>query len=161
MIEADAGDDGNQRAADVGGVEPTAQAHFQDGDVDVRAGEVEQGGCGEDLEEGRPDLVAAAGGCPGVHCLDGRLNFRQDAQKRFRAGRAVHRPRACSSTRSRWGEVNSPVRYRAADSMAATAAEVEPFPFVPATWTAGRLRCGLPSRAKRRLMRPSRSSATP
>ena len=66
-----------------------------------------------------------------------------------------------SSTRSRWGEVNSPVRYPAADSTAAMAAEVEPLPFVPATWTAGRPRCGLPSRASNRLMRPSRNSATP
>ena len=81
VIEADARDEGDQRAADVGGVEPAAQSHFQDGDVRFLAGEVEEGGGGEDFEEGRSDLAAAAAGGLGVQGRDGRLHFRQQVQK--------------------------------------------------------------------------------
>ena len=48
------------------------------------------------------------------------------------------------SIRSRCGDVNRPVRYPAADNAAAIMADVEPLPFVPATWMTGILRSGEP-----------------
>jgi hypothetical protein len=59
MVESDVGDDGEEGMDDVGGVEPAAEADFEDGDVDGMAGaavggaigEVEEGEGGEGLEK--------------------------------------------------------------------------------------------------------------
>ncbi len=64
-----------------------------------------------------------------------------------------------SSSRCRCGELNSPVRTPEADSAAATIAEVDPFPLVPATWTIRSASCGSWSHRSSRRIRPSRSSA--
>ena len=58
--------------ADIGGIEPPAQAHFQHGQIDLGAGEAEQGHGREDLEVGRAEPAAAAPGGLAVHRLDGR-----------------------------------------------------------------------------------------
>ena len=65
-----------------------------------------------------------------------------------------------SSNVMRYGLVNSPVRSPAAWRMEARYAQVEPFPFVPATWTNLRRSCGRPSRSSSSRMRssPSRDS---
>ena len=44
--------------------------------------------------------------------------------------------------------MNRPVRYPAADNAAAIMADVEPLPFVPATWMIGRPRSGEPISSK-------------
>ena len=51
VVERDVGDDGEQRLDDVGGVQASAQADFEDGDVDLRARRNEEGHRGEGLEE--------------------------------------------------------------------------------------------------------------
>ena len=51
VVEGDVGEDGEERLDDVGGVEAAAEADFEDGDVDLLLGEVEEGEGGEDLEE--------------------------------------------------------------------------------------------------------------
>ena len=51
VVEGDVGEDGEQRIDDVGGVETASEAHFEDGDLDVALGEVEEGQRGEGLEE--------------------------------------------------------------------------------------------------------------
>ena len=51
MIERDVGDDGEDRVDDVGGVETASEAYFEDGDVEVLLGEVEEGEGGEGFEE--------------------------------------------------------------------------------------------------------------
>ena len=70
-------------------------------------------------------------------------------------------PSTCtrSSTRSRWGEVNSPTRWPAARSTAAAIAAVDPLPLVPVTWTTRYRRWGSPSRARRARIRSSLRSA--
>src|SRR5262249_23599124 len=55
MVETDACDDRQSGSADVGGVEASAEADFQDKQVDAAALEVEEGGGGGELEEGRGD----------------------------------------------------------------------------------------------------------
>ena len=160
VIEADAGDDRDQRAADVRGVQPAAQSHFQNGDVGLLAGEVEHRGRGEDLEKGRPDLVAAAAGRLGVHRLDRRLNFRQEGEKSVvRAGQAVDRDPLLDPLQVGQGEQSRAIS--GGGQHCGDGGGDRALALVPATWTAGRLRCGLPSRASNRLIRPSRISATP
>ena len=44
----------------------------------------------------------------------------------------------------RWGDVNRPVRYPAADSAEAIRCDTEPLPLVPATCTLRKRRCGTP-----------------
>jgi hypothetical protein len=57
MIEGDVGEDGEERIDDVGGVETSSEADFEDGDVYgplmgwAWLREVQKGECGEDLEE--------------------------------------------------------------------------------------------------------------
>src|ERR1017187_6796949 len=51
VVERDVGQDGEQRIDDVGGVEPAAHTHFQDGDLHVALGEVEESQRGQRLEE--------------------------------------------------------------------------------------------------------------
>jgi len=50
VVERDVGDDGEDGLDDVGGVETPAQADFEDGDIDLALGEVEEGERGEGLE---------------------------------------------------------------------------------------------------------------
>ena len=53
MVEADIGDDGNQRGDDVRAVQPSAQAYLDDSDVDVHVTEVLEGhGCRHLKERG-------------------------------------------------------------------------------------------------------------
>ena len=51
VVEGDVGDDGEEGRDDVGGVETAAEADFEDGDVEVLLGEVEEGEGGEGLEK--------------------------------------------------------------------------------------------------------------
>ncbi len=56
VVERNIGDNGEEGIDDVGGVEPPAEAYFEDSDVDRLGGggvsrEVEEGERGEDLEE--------------------------------------------------------------------------------------------------------------
>ncbi len=51
VVEADVGDDGDERLDDVGGVEAAAESDFEDGDVDVLLGVEAEGDGGEELEE--------------------------------------------------------------------------------------------------------------
>ncbi len=52
MIEAQAGDNRHQRRQHVSGVEPPAEAHFDDGHVHRAGGEVVKGDGRDDLEPG-------------------------------------------------------------------------------------------------------------
>ena len=61
MIERDVGDDREQRLDDVGGVEASAQAYFQDGDLYLALREVEEGERGEGFEEA--GMMWEAAGC--------------------------------------------------------------------------------------------------
>ncbi len=65
-----------------------------------------------------------------------------------------------SEKRSRCGDVNRPVRSPWAVSRAAVMAAVDPLPLVPATWTAGKARCGEP-RARRAAAMGPRPHLTP
>ena len=51
VVKADIGDDAQQRRDDVGAVETAAHANFDDGDVDLLAGEVVEGHADGHLEE--------------------------------------------------------------------------------------------------------------
>ena len=51
VVERDVGDDGKKRVDDIGGVETSAHAHFEHGDIDMRLGEVKQRLGGEDLKK--------------------------------------------------------------------------------------------------------------
>ena len=53
VVLGDRGDDRDERPDDVGRVEPPAHAHFEDGDVDLALGELDEGQGGHDLEVGR------------------------------------------------------------------------------------------------------------
>ena len=53
VVLGDRGDDRDERPDDVGRVEPPAHAHFEDGDVDLELGELDEGQGGHDLEIGR------------------------------------------------------------------------------------------------------------
>ncbi len=50
VVERDVGDDAELGRDDVGGVEAAAEAYFEDGDVDLLFGEVEEGDGGEGLK---------------------------------------------------------------------------------------------------------------
>ena len=52
MVEIDAGDDGDERRKDVGGVEATAEADFEDGEVHTLAGKIFEGHGGDAFEIG-------------------------------------------------------------------------------------------------------------
>ena len=54
VVEADAGDDRDQRLADVGRIEPAAQSHFQHGRVQPALGKPQQGQRRDDLKVGGP-----------------------------------------------------------------------------------------------------------
>ena len=58
-----------------------------------------------------------------------------------------------SLKRSRWGEVSRPVLYPAARRMLSAMAQALPLPLVPATWTQGYRRWGLPKASIRMRMR--------
>lgn len=61
MVERDVGDDGDQRVDDVGGVEASAKADLEDGNINGLLGEVEERERGQCLEEaGRVGQVAGA-----------------------------------------------------------------------------------------------------
>ncbi|EKD34113.1 MAG: hypothetical protein ACD_75C02462G0001 [uncultured bacterium] len=69
MIHADAGDDRKQRQDHIGGIEPAAQAGFEDYEIDLRLGEPEQSkSCGK-FEVG--DLLVAE------HSADPPAQFRE------------------------------------------------------------------------------------
>ncbi len=53
VVLGDRGDDRDERADNVGRVEPSAHADLEDGDVDLALGELEEGQGGHDLEVGR------------------------------------------------------------------------------------------------------------
>ena len=55
----------------------------------------------------------------------------------------------------RWGDVNRPVRYPAADSAEAIRCDTEPLPLVPATCTLRKRRCGTPEASSSATMRSS------
>ena len=51
MVQGNIRDNGEQRVSDVGGIEPTTNADFENTDFDRRAGEILKGHRGECLEE--------------------------------------------------------------------------------------------------------------
>ena len=57
VVETDAGDDREERLADVGGVEPSAEAHFDHGEIDAAAHEVQEAKSSGQLEKGRLQRV--------------------------------------------------------------------------------------------------------
>ncbi len=52
MIQADAGDDGDERGDDVGGVEPPTQPHLDDGYVYFLPGKISEGHGGNEFKPG-------------------------------------------------------------------------------------------------------------
>ncbi len=58
VVEGDVGDDGDGPVGDVGGVPAPAHADLDDRDVNRAIGEIPESGGGEQLEPGRPHLVA-------------------------------------------------------------------------------------------------------
>ena len=58
MVEVDAGDDGDVAVEDVDGIEPAAEADFEDDDVGLFADEDVGGGEGVELEIGERDVAA-------------------------------------------------------------------------------------------------------
>ena len=68
VVEGDVGDDGEERVDDVGGVETSAEAHFEDGDLGVALGKPKEGDSGEALEEA--DGVCGRE-CPGITRVGG------------------------------------------------------------------------------------------
>ena len=60
MVEVDADDRRRHGVRHVGGVEPAAEAHLDDGHVDARPAEVREGGGGQHLEEGGVRVEDAA-----------------------------------------------------------------------------------------------------
>lgn len=61
VVEADVGDDAQQRTDDVGAVEPSAESHLDDGDIDLLLLEIEEGhGRGELEERGMEGLEEGA-----------------------------------------------------------------------------------------------------
>lgn len=50
VVEGDVGEDGEQGLDDVGGVEAASEAYFEDGEIELQLGEVEEGEGGEGLE---------------------------------------------------------------------------------------------------------------
>ena len=132
MIQADAGNHGNLRTTNVRRVEPAAQAHLEDGRVDLGPGEPQQRQGRDDLEIGGSIRASLVGRGLLVHGLDGgpqlvdqfpenrgRTAFSVDGQTLFdavqvrRAVRPVCRPADCSTL--------------------AIIAAVEPLPLVPPT----------------------------
>ena len=66
VVEVDAGDDGDVAVEDVDGIEPPAEADFEDHDVNLFADEDVGGGEGVELEIGERDVVAR-----GFNALEG------------------------------------------------------------------------------------------
>jgi len=56
VVEADRGDHADLRGADIGGVEPTAQARLEYGHVDAASGELDERHGGDQFEERRRGL---------------------------------------------------------------------------------------------------------
>ena len=69
VVEVDVGDDGHAAVPGMGRVEPAAQPDLDEGDVEVRLGEVPEDDRGQQLELGR--LAVAAGDAVGDR-QDGR-----------------------------------------------------------------------------------------
>ena len=57
MVETDVGDDRNQRVDDICAVEPTAESHFNDGNVDIIVAEILERHLGGNLKEGQSDFL--------------------------------------------------------------------------------------------------------
>ena len=157
VVEADAGDDADVRLADVGRVEPAAEADFEHGSVDIGLREVQKGHRGGDFEV--RGASCATGICFAVELLDGWLNLGRERQRIRPAGRAGRRPRSALRCGRDAARCRGPCDSRRPCSIAAIIAAVEPLPLVPAMWTTLSPRCGSPSRFIKRRMRSSLKSA--
>ena len=95
--------------------------------------EVDRGRHGQDLEVGGMSADAAR-----LHeAIGGRLSPRQHERRRASSSIATPSTAIRSFTRTRCGDVNSPVRRPEARSTEATYEATEPLPFVPATRRTG------------------------
>ena len=96
MIERDRGDDGEPRVGEVGGVEASAHADLEHGEIDLPPREVQEGGEGHGLEVGRAGVAEPRRPRRGPARAGGRESA---------AGISAPATRIRSSTLSRWGEV--------------------------------------------------------
>jgi len=89
VVEADAGDDREKRAHDIGGIEASPETRFEDSDIHTRPREVDEGqGC-DDLKPGDTAGNAVAG-----HSIEGLDGGPHDSGRRGKVGRrdgsAIH-----------------------------------------------------------------------
>ena len=134
VVERDARDRGGARSRqDVRRVEPAADAHLDDREVDLGVAKGEERGERRRLEERQlRRAVERALERPGERRVVDRLALDPDALGEAAEVRRGEQPRRCPAA-------------RAIDS---TIAQTLPLPFVPATWTASKARSGCPKRAQ-------------
>ena len=147
MVEVDVGDDGHAAVPGVRRVEPPAEAHLDEGDVDRLLGEPEEDDRGQDLELGRVAEPAADA-----------IRDRQHLPDEPGEGPRIHRPAVDLEPLAVRDEVRlgrlagaEPGGRRALPASASTL----PLPFVPATSAPRNDRCGSPRSRRIARVRPS------